>query len=278
MTTRRAGKGGGTRWGVHIALIVGGAFMVLPFLWMLSTALKPTEDILAWPPQWIPERITFEHFIGVFTTVPFARFFLNSIIVSVMSVTSILVSSLLAGYVFSKHSFPGRDLIFMVILATAIVPLQVYLVPLYLIVSELQLLDTYLGIALPTLFMSFGIFLMRQHISTIPNDLIAAARIDGCGEWLIVRHVIFPLSRSALSALGIYAFIAAWGAFLWPLIVTNSIEKYVIELGITMFSRQYYTQYGLTMAAATVTVLPMIIVFLVFRRNIIQGITMTGMK
>ncbi len=252
--------------------------MVLPFLWMLSTSLKPTQDILAWPPEFVPHRITFEHFIGVFTTVPFARFFLNSFVVSIISVASILTSSLLAGYVFSKHSFFGRNLLFMIILATAIVPLQVYLVPLYLIVSKLHLLNTYLGIALPTLFMSYGIFLMRQHISTIPDDLIAAARIDGCGEWRIVRHVIFPLSRSALSALGIYAFITAWGAFLWPLIVTNSESMYVIELGITMFSRQYYTQYGLTMAAATVTVIPMIVVFLVFRRNIIQGITMSGMK
>lgn len=266
------------RVGLHGVLVLGGLSMVLPFLWMLATSFKPTTDILSWPPQFIPRRWTLAHYVGLFREWPFGRFFLNSLLVATVSTVSILVTSSLAGFVFAKYRFFGKETIFLLFLATAMIPFQCFLIPLYIMLVRLHLVNTYVGIVLPMLVMSYGIFFMRQNISAIPDDLIDAARMDGCSELGIYGRVIVPLSKSALSALGIFAFMNAWGSFIWPLIITNSREKLVLEVGLAMFQHRFFVDYGSTTAGATVAVLPVLVVFFVLRRHIVVGITLTGLK
>src|SRR5438045_1688271 len=206
----------------HAILLLGAIIMVLPMIWMLLTSFKPAPEIAIWPPLWLPQTPTLSNYSGVFETAPFGRFFANSVGMSLVATLSVVVTSLLAGAVFAKYRFPGRAALFGLIIATAIVPFESYMIPLYLQLNAIGWINTYQGIVLPTLFMSFGIFLMRQHVSSaIPTDYLEAARIDGASEWWILIRIIAPLSVSAFSAIGIFAFIQAWAAFIWPLLVAN---------------------------------------------------------
>ena len=184
----------------QFVLILGALIMLLPFIWMLATSFKPPEEVITWPPQFIPRRPTFNNYIEAFQAAPFFRFFLNSLIVSTISTASILLTSSFAGFIFAKYRFPGRTLLFLIILATSMVPFQSYMIPFYLMVSKLGWLNTYQGLALPLLVMSFGIFFMRQNIVSIPDELMDAARIDGCSEFRIYWQIIMPLSKSAMAA------------------------------------------------------------------------------
>jgi multiple sugar transport system permease protein len=263
---------------LHLLLLLGTLVMLLPFLWMILTSFKPKDEVLSWPPKLLPIHWTFFNYVDVFQRWPFARFFVNSLVLSVISTFCILLTSSLAGYVFSKHRFRGKELIFFLLLATVMVPFEVFMVPLYLSMSFFGLVDTYAGIVLPWLIMSFGVFFMRQNIAAIPDDLIDAGRIDGCSEFRLFYSVIVPLCQSAISALGIFAFMDAWAAFIWPFIITSTTNKFVLEVGLALFQHRFFVEYGSTTAGATVAVLPMIIVFLFFRRRIIEGVTLTGLK
>src|SRR5271169_6520834 len=188
----------------HVILLLGAILMVLPMVWMLATSFKPAPEIVVWPPILLPQAPTLANYAGVFETAPFARFFANSMGMSLISTASVAVTSLLAGTVFAKYRFPGRTLLFGLIIATAIVPFESYMTPLYLQLNAIGWINTYQGIVLPTLFLSFGIFLMRQHVaSAIPTDYLEAARIDGASVWWILVRVIAPLSVSAFSTIGI---------------------------------------------------------------------------
>jgi len=263
---------------LHIILLFGAAVMVLPFVWMILTSFKPTDEVLSWPPKLLPHHWTLSNYIGVFQRWPFGRFILNSLVLSTISTVSIIITSTLSGFVFSKYRFVGKEAIFFLLLATVMVPFQVFMVPLYLSMVGVGLVDTYGGIVLPWLIMSFGIFFMRQNIASIPDELIDAARIDGCSEFGIFLNVIFPLSKSAMSALAIFAFMDAWGYFIWPLIITSTTEKFVLEVGLALFQHRFFIDYGSTTAGSTIAILPVIIVFMIFRRNIIEGVTLTGLK
>ena len=252
--------------------------MLLPFIWMLSTSLKPPEEVITWPPQFIPRRPTFNNYIEAFSAAPFFRFFLNSLCVSSISTVSILLTSSFAGFIFAKYQFPGRTLLFLIILATSMVPFQSYMIPFYLMVNRLGWINTYQGLALPLLVMSFGIFFMRQNIVSIPDELLDAARIDGCSEFRIYWQIIMPLSKSAMAALAIFAFKNAWGDFIWPLLIANELEMYTMELGLGMFQHRFTVDYGSITAGSVVSILPIITVFAIFRRNIIEGVTLTGLK
>lgn len=263
----------------YILLIAIGISMVLPFLWMISTSLKPPPEVIAWPPDLIPRQPTWENYTGLFKAAPFQRFFLNSLIVALLSTISIVFTSALAGFVFSKFRFPLRNLLFLLVLATAMVPLEVYILPLYVQMVKLKWLNSYEGLVAPYLIMSFGIFFMRQNIGhSIPDELIDAARIDGASEWRIFRTVILPLSSSAMSALAIFAFMQAWAAFIWPLLVVKQQEMYTMELGLGLFQNRFTIEFGLISAGSVVSFLPVVAVFLLFRRNIVRGITLTGLK
>jgi len=263
----------------HAILLAGGIFMVLPMVWMLLTSFKPAPEIAVWPPVWLPQVPTLENYRGVFETAPFGRFFLNSVGMSLVATLSVVVTSLLAGTVFAKYRFPARTALFGLIIATAIVPFESYMIPLYLQLNAIGWINTYQGIVLPTLFMSFGIFLMRQHVSSaIPPDYVEAARIDGAGEWWILARIIAPLSTPALSAIGIFAFIQAWAAFIWVLLVANDQLLFNMEVGLTAFQFKFTADYGKMMAGSVISTLPMLVVFLVLRRRIIESVALTGLK
>lgn len=263
----------------HAVLMAGAALMILPMLWMLATSFKPPAEISIWPPEILPKAPTFENYRGVFDVAPFGRFLLNSLGISAVATLGVAVTSLVAGAVFGKYAFPGRVLLFGIIIATAIVPFESYLIPLYLQLNYIGWINTYQGIVLPYLFMAFGIFLMRQHVSSaIPTELLEAARVDGASEWWILAHVIAPLSMNALAAVGIFAFIQAWGAFIWPLLIANDQLLFNMELGLTAFQFRFSTDYGKLMAGSVISVMPMLIIFLILRRRIIENIALTGLK
>jgi multiple sugar transport system permease protein len=264
---------------VHLVLMAGAVFMVLPILWMVVSAFKPPAEIVVWPPVILPKEPTLENFRGLFEVAPFGRFFANSLGLSLGSTLSVMLTSLVAGAVFAKYRFPGRTFLFGLIHATAIVPFESYMIPLYLQLVSIKWINTYQGIILPTLFMSFGIFLLRQHVaSAVPSELLEAARVDGGSEWWILARVIAPLSVPALSAIGIFAFIQAWGAFIWPLMIANKQTLFNMELGLTAFQFRFSTDYGKLMAGSVLSTLPMLIVFLILRRRIIDSVALTGMK
>jgi multiple sugar transport system permease protein len=263
----------------YLLLTAIAVSMVLPFLWMISTSLKPPPEVIAWPPNLIPREPTWENYTGLFSAAAFHRFFLNSLIVSLLSTVSIVFTSTLAGFVFSKFRFPLRDLLFLLVLATAMVPLEVYILPLYVQMVKVKWLNSYQGLVAPYLIMSFGIFFMRQNIGhSIPDELIDAARIDGASDWRIFRTMILPLSASAMSALAIFAFMQAWAAFIWPLLVVKQQQMYTMELGLGLFQNRFTIEFGLISAGSVVSFIPVVVVFLLFRRNITRGITLTGLK
>lgn len=263
----------------HAALMAGGVLMVLPMVWMLVTSFKPPSEIAIWPPVFLPRAPTLENYTGAFETAPFGRFFANSLGVSLVATASVALTSMLAGAIFAKYRFPGRSLIFGLLLATAIVPFESYMIPLYFQLISLDWINTYQGIVLPYLFMAFGIFLMRQHVSSaIPTDFLEAARVDGGSEWWIMTRIIIPLSGNAVAAVSIFAFIQAWGMFVWPLLVANDQLLFNMELGLTAFQFMFTADTGKLMAGSVVSVLPMLAIFLLMRRRIIENMALTGLK
>jgi multiple sugar transport system permease protein len=264
---------------VHLVLAGGAIFMVLPMIWMVATSFKPPGEIAVWPPHILPQAPILENYTGVFAVAPFARFFLNSAGLSLVATLSAVVTSLIAGAVFAKYEFPGRTILFTLIIATAIVPFESYMIPLYIQLVDIGWINTYQGIALPTLFMSFGIFLVRQHVSSaVPTELLEAARVDGASEWWILARVIGPLSAPALAAVGIFAFIQAWGAFIWPLMIANDQLLFNMEVGLTAFQSRFSSDYGKLMAGSVLSTAPMLVVFLILRRRIIDSMALTGLK
>jgi multiple sugar transport system permease protein len=263
----------------EVILFVGAILMMMPFLWMLSTALKTSSEILVWPPKLIPENPTLQNFVTVFSTAPFGRWLFNSLLLAVVSTIAILATSAIAGYVIAKFTFPGRMALFLVILATAIVPFEVYMIPLYLSASRLGLINTLPGLMMPFLIMSFGIFFIRQNaIASIPDELIEAGRIDGASEFWIFTRVVVPLLTGPLSALGIFAFMQAWNQFVWPLLAVNSKNLYTAEVGLALFQTGYTINFGAVSAGSVISVMPILIVFFVLRRQIIYGVALSGLK
>jgi len=266
-----------TLW-IHLILSVGAIFILFPFVWILLTSLKGPEEIIQYPPVILPKTVTLENFKSVLTIEQFPRFIFNSLVISLASMISVLVTSILGGYAFAKYKFPLKKILFTLILATAIVPFEAYMVSVYLTISKLGLFNSYLGIIFPILIMSFGVFFIRQITSSIPDELLDAARIDGASEFWILLRVVIPLCTSALMALGIFAFSEAWAFFIWPLLVVNSKEMFTIELGLSMFHKKFYIDHGPIAAGAMISIVPMLVVFFLLRRHIIRGVTLSGMK
>lgn len=262
----------------HLILAPLAFLLVFPIAWMLLTSLKPSAETILWPPRMLPQVPTIENYREVFLRWPFLRFFLNSLLVSGVSTVAILLTSSSAGYAFAKIKSRWLNVVFFVFIATIIVPFESYMIPVYLLVNRLGWLDSYPGLILPFIIMAFGVFFMRQTIQAIPDELIQAARIDGCSEFAIFWRMILPLSGGPLSALAIYAFLNVWGFFTWPLIITTTQAMYTTEIGLALFQSQFFIEYGLVAAGATVTALPLLLVFFVFQRRIITAVTLTGLK
>ena len=266
-------------YAAHAILMLGALLMVMPMIWMLLTAFKPAPEIARWPPVFWPQHPTFANFTGAFQAAPFGRFFANSVGIAFVCTLFCVLTSLIAGTVFGKYRFIGRAFLFSLVLATAIVPFESYMIPLYLQLVSIEWINTYQGIVLPYLFMAFGIFLMRQHVSSaIPTELMEAGRVDGAGEWWILRRVIAPLSGNALAAVAILAFNQAWAMLLWPLLVANDQKLFNMELGLTAFQFRFSSDYGKLMAGSVISVVPMLIIFLLLRRRIIENMALTGLK
>ena len=263
---------------MHVVLILGSILMVMPFVWMFATSIKPSIEVLSKVPSFIPKSPTLENYRTVFRTAPFLRYFLNTFLISTISTLSILFTSSLSGFIFAKYRFVGRNVLFLFMLATAMIPLEAYMISLYILINKFGWINTYQGVVAPILVMSFGIFFMRQSILSIPDELLDAARIDGSSEWRIYTTIILPLSRSALGDLAIFSYMNAWAFFIWPLIVINDRNLYTMELGLTMFQKRFTVDYGLISAGSIIAVLPILIIFLILQKNIIEGIAITGLK
>jgi multiple sugar transport system permease protein len=263
---------------IHALLVVGAAFIIAPFIWMLLTSVKSAADITTVPPRFFPAAVRWDNFVSVLTIQQFPRFIVNSFVISFLSMVSVLVTSMLGGYAFAKYQFPLKGFFFALILATAIVPFEVYMVSVYQMIGALKLFNSYGGIIFPILIMSFGVFFIRQCSLSIPDELLDAARIDGGSELWILTRIGVPLNMTSLLALGIFAFSEAWAFFIWPLIIVNSRGMFTIELGLMMFQKKFYMQHGPIAAGAVISIVPMIIVFLSLRRRFIQSITLSGMK
>jgi multiple sugar transport system permease protein len=264
---------------VRYALLAAGAVLMLaPLGWMVLASFKTLPEILTIPPTILPNTFRLENYTTVLEDTGFGRYFLNSVLVSAITVLSVLVTSSLAGYAFAKFDFPGRSVLFVLVLATLMIPFQVRVIPLYVLAADLDLLDSYAGLLLPGLVDAFGIFLMRQYLQSIPSDLIDAARVDGASEPRIFARIVLPLAKPALSALAIFTLVASWESFLWPLLVVSSPEMFTLPLGLAQFSGRFITRVDLQMAASTLTVLPLLIVFLLMQRRFIEGMATAGMK
>jgi len=255
--------------------------MVAPVLWMFSTSFKPEGEVMSATPKWLPTHPTLENYGSLLQKseeFPVVRWFGNSLGIALTTTLLVLVITSSAAYAFARLNFRGRDALFMVVLATMMIPAQVSLIPVFLTVQKLGLFNTYGGIILPGLASAFGVFLLRQFFRQLPVELEEAAFLDGAGHFVIFTRVILPLSKPALATLAIFTFIGSWNDFVWPLIITNDVSMRTLPVGLTIFQGRYTLQYGLTMAAAAVTTIPMIVAFLFFQRRITEGIAMQGLK
>jgi multiple sugar transport system permease protein len=259
-----------------IFLLPTAILMLMPFVWMLSTSLKSVGAVFEYPPTFIPSPILWDNYRRLFEVLPFARFFLNSLIVA-SAVTAIhLASSSLAAYAFARLRFPGRDALFLGYLATLMIPAQVVIIPNFILLRYLGWIDTYQALILPAAFNAFGTFLLRQYFLTIPYELEDAAVVDGASHFQIFLQVILPLSGPALSALAIFTFLFNWNSFLYPLVVTNSTEMSTLTVGLNTLQGQYNTAWTLLMAGSVIALLPVLTVFVFAQRYFIKGITLTG--
>jgi multiple sugar transport system permease protein len=262
----------------HAILIVGALTMVIPFLWMISTSLKSSAGVFQYPPQWIPNPIKWDNYRELMTIIPFARYFTNTAFVAGIVTLLQLLTCSMAAYSFARLRFPGRDALFILYLSTLMIPMQVRIIPNFILMRYMGWLDTYRALIIPAAFSSFGTFLLRQFFMTLPTELEDAAKIDGCSYLRIFLSMILPLSKPALATLAIYTFMGQWNDFLWPLVVISREEMRTLTVGLRAMQGLYYTNWPILMAGSVMSVLPILVVFFVAQKQFVQGITLTGMK
>jgi multiple sugar transport system permease protein len=269
-----------TRWarvGVAAALILGAVLVSVPFLWMLAGSVKPESEVLDTPPTLWPRDFTWSNYVELFTSLDFDVYLRNTLIVVALSFIGLLLRAM-AGYGFARYDFRGKKVVYVVVLATMMIPDQVTMIPTYLILNAIGLTNTLTGVVLPGLVSAFNIFLFRQFFATIPNELLEAARLDGAGEIRTFIRVALPISGPILAIQAILTFIGSWNSFLWPLIVATEQDKYTLSVGLALLEGQYSSNYGVLMAGAAVMVLPVLIVFILCQRYVVRGFVMSGLK
>jgi multiple sugar transport system permease protein len=266
------------RWAATALIVVFAAFVLFPFVWMVLTSLKTQQQIFAEPGNLLPPAITLDAYFRIWSELPFARLFLNSIVFAGGATALSVFFDSLAAYALSRLDFPGKTLAFYLVLATLMVPYQITLIPLFQTVFELHWLNTYQGLIVPRATSAFGIFMLRQFFITVPRDLDAAARMDGAGEFRIYWSIMLPLARPALATLGVFLFMNNWNDFLWPLVITSSTEMRTLPAGLALFSGQFVIEHAVLMAGATLSLLPLAVAFLFAQRYFVQGIATTGIK
>lgn len=274
------------------ALTAGALAITVPFIWMVSTSITPGAEVFAWPPRLVPLHPRLANYAEALVRLHFARYLFNSVVVACAATGSVLVLDSLAGYAFAKLRFPGRGVLFFFILATVMIPAQVTMIPLFIMFSRAPLaggnsllglggtglIDTYAALILPWMATTFGTYLMREFFSMLPGELLDAARLDGCHEFQIYSRIYLPLAAPALATVGIMTFTEVWNAFLWPLIMTTSPAMRTLQLGLSAFKGQYFTDWHLMMAATVITCLPIFALYLIGQRYFVQGIALTGLK
>ena len=263
---------------VFILVLAGAALVFLPFLYMLSTSVKSMNEVFTTPVKWIPGEFRWDNFSTAWQEHNISRYYLNSLFVGVCVTVLNLITCSLAGYSFAKFHYPGRDILFGTVLFTMMIPLASMIIPLYLVVMQLGWINTYWGLILPAGTSAFGIFLIRQHMLSIPEDLLDAARIDGANELRIFIEIVVPLVKTSIASLAIFIFMWNWDSFLWPLLVVTRDDYRTLPLGIAMFESAYGTNYPQLMAVAVVAMLPVLIVFILMQRHFIAAMTMSGVK
>lgn len=278
-------NGAPARWlrrlgrGLLYAALAGGALlMMFPFIWMVSTSFQSAGALLVPPPQLIPSPIETGNYAEVATAFPLGRFLLNSVGVAAVSTVLQVLTSSMAAYAFARLTFRGRDALFLLYIATLMVPLQVTILPLFVEMKYLGQVDSYAGLILPSIASAFGTFLLRQAFLSLPRELEEAAFIDGAGHFTVFRRIVVPLALPALATFGIFAFMASWNSFLWPLVIVNSPDLMTLPVGLSNLQGRYATAWNLLMAGSTVAVIPILIVYLVGQKYVIRGVTLTGLK
>ena len=261
------------------ALLAGLVASIGPLVWMVVSSLKPEGEIRQFPPTLIPDEVTWTNYTELFASLNFPRYFVNSVVVALVVTVGSVLFSAMVGYALAKLDFPGRRTLFALVMGTLMVPGMVTFVPLFVLVANLDLINTYAALILPFLAAPFGVFLMRQFMLDIPDELLDAARVDGAGEFRTFFRIVLPQTRPARATLGILTFLGSWNNFLWPLVAVQNADLYTLPVALALYSTgQNTVQYGLLVAGATVIVLPILIVFLVLQRHIVQGISTTGLK
>lgn len=263
---------------IHLVLIIGAVIMVIPFIWMILTSLKTYAESVQVPPKIFPKVFQWHNYKEVFDLLPFFKFMLNTFIVTVIRTIGQLFLCSIAAYAFARISFPGRNVLFILVLSVLMVPSQVFLLPQYMIMVKLNWLNTLQAVIVPGLFSAFGTFLLRQFFMGLPKELEEAARLDGCNHFRIYWKIMLPLAKPGLIALGIFTALWSWNELMWPLIVNSSSEKMTLSVGLPSLQGQYVTNYPILMAGSFLAILPMLILFMFLQKRFIEGIAITGGK
>ena len=265
----------------YFVVIILSAVTILPYLWMVTTSLKPFSDIFLFPPKWIPDPMRLENYKELFDHAPYGLYLWNSFKVSALTTIGVMLLSLFCAYAFAVIKFPGSNLVFMIFLSAMMIPIEVIIVPLYLGMAKVGIVNTHLSVILPHIFGGatvFGIFLLRQSFITVPDEIIEASKIDGCSPTRTLFQIVVPMSSSALSALVIYTFFHAWNDYFTPLIMLSNYKTYTVPIALTMFTLEAGTQWNLVMAAATVATIPLLLIFFIFQNKIVESLATTGIK
>jgi len=262
---------------IGVGLAIGAIITAFPFIWMITSSFKPQSESIDYPPTILPQAPTVEYYLTLFTELDFGRYLLNTVIVVLISYVGLMLMAM-AGYAFAKFDFRGKGWMFFLVLATLMIPVQVTMIPTYLIINSLHLTNTLVGIALPTLVSGFSIFLFRQFMTTIPTEMLEAARLDGAGEFRTFWQIVLPMSKPILAVQVVLTFIAGWNSFLWPLILSSDQKLYTLSVGLNLLNQQLAVNPSLQMAGASVMVVPILIIFIIFQRYVIQGFALSGLK
>lgn len=263
---------------IWLLLTLGAMAMAFPFVWMVSTSLKPDNALFVTPPQFIPRPFQPANYSRIADEFPFWRFVLNSLLVSLVSTGLQIITSAMAAYAFSRLRFRGQNLVFLLYLGTLMVPFQVIVVPLFVEMRYANLVNTYPGLILPAIASAFGTFLLRQAFMTLPKDFDEAAFIDGATHWTVFTRIVLPLSGPALATFAVFAFMASWNSFLWPLVIVNSPDLMTLPVGLASLQGRFTTAWNLVMAGATVSVIPILIVYVFAQKYVVQGFAQSGIK
>ncbi|GAB2567273.1 carbohydrate ABC transporter permease [Gracilibacillus alcaliphilus] len=266
------------KWLIHLMLIVGAVVMITPFLWMVLTSMKSFGEAMQVPITILPQEWLLENYAEVFASVDLLRYYFNTFVVTLGRTLAQIVLCSLAAFAFARMDFPGRNVLFILILSVLMVPMQIILIPNYGILTALGWIDTFYALIVPGMFSAFGVFLLRQFFMGIPKELDEAATIDGCSYFGIYWRIILPNATPALIALGIFTILASWNDFLWPLVMTNSEETRMLSVGISSFQGQYSTNYPLLMAGAVLSTIPMLIIFVILQKHLVSGIALQGVR